>query len=73
MREIEERKARQAQEEEGNICKICQEQLFGEDGAEIIVLGACNDIFHVECIKPWLTTCIENQQLPILCPEPRCR
>ena len=59
MREIEERQARQAQEEQGNVCKICQESLFGEDGAQVIVLG-CGDIFHVECVQPWLSTCIEN-------------
>ena len=73
MKELQEREARKAQENENNICQICQEPLFAGDGSEVFVLGVCTDIFHVECIKPWLTTCIENQQFPICCPEPKCK
>ena len=36
-------------------------------------MGVCSDVYHVACINPWLNTCIENQQLPILCPDPRCK
>ena len=46
--------------------------LFTEDGDEVFALGVCADVYHRDCIGPWLRTCIENQQLPIKCPEPSC-
>ena len=36
-------------------------------------MGVCSDVYHLECINPWLKTCIEGGQLPILCPEPWCK
>ena len=61
VREFEERQARLNQEQQSNVCQICQEPLFTEDGGEVFALGVCNDIYHAECIKPWVSTCIENQ------------
>ena len=34
---------------------------------------SCSDVYHVECIRPWLATCIDNQTLPIRCPDPQCK
>ena len=41
--------------------------------SKVFALGVCADVYHRECINPWLKTCIENSQLPITCPEPRCK
>ena len=70
LKEIEARKAR---EQEQELCKICQESLFTEEGGQVFALGVCSDVYHSQCILPWLKTCIENQQLPVVCPEPRCK
>ena len=50
MKELQDREARKAQENESNVCKICQEPLFTDDDSEVFALGVCTDIFHVECI-----------------------
>lgn len=58
LKAVEERKAEEAKQ---NVCQICQEALFTYDNAEVFALGVCSDVYHVECINPWLATCIENQ------------
>ena len=57
---------------EKEVCQICQESLFSGD-ASVFAMGVCSDIYHVECINPWLKTCIDGGLLPIVCPEPRCK
>lgn len=47
-------------------------ELFSE-GMNIIALGSCSDVYHIECIKQWLTSCIENGNLPVICPEQSCK
>ena len=47
--------------------------LFTEANDEVIAMGSCSDIYHTECIKMWVTTCIDTSQLPIICPEPKCK
>ena len=70
LKQLEERKT---EESKSQLCQICQEPLFDAEGSPVIALSVCPDIYHTECIQPWLKTCIDNSQLPILCPEPKCK
>ena len=65
--------ARTTAEYDANLCQICQMPLFEEvEGEEldIFVMGTCSCVYHKECIKPWIKTCIENCSFPIKCPDP---
>ena len=55
----EEKDARREREESKSVCKICQEPLFNYND-KVFALGTCNDVFHFECMKEWLKSCIEN-------------
>ena len=62
LKEIEERKVRKTLDEERNLCQICQDLLFTEDAdMKVFALGVCSDVYHVDCILPWIETCIETQ------------
>lgn len=50
---------------------------YDENGQEkppkVFALGVCSCIYHEECLQQWLKVQIENGQLPIKCPEPKCK
>ena len=47
--------------------------LFDGEGSSIFAISNCSDIYHEECIRQWVQTCIDSQQLPIMCPMPSCK
>lgn len=62
------------EEEENNVCEICLDVLFTkEQDNQILVLNSCNDIYHFECLKTYISTQIDSAAFPITCPSPQCR
>jgi hypothetical protein len=36
-------------------------EMFSEEiDAKVFAMGSCFDVYHQDCINPWLKTCIEN-------------
>ena len=61
LKELEEREARKTMDEERNLCQICQDLLFTEAvDLRVFALGVCSDVYHHDCILPWINTCIET-------------
>lgn len=63
---------RKTEEYEREVCQVCQESLFIADYT-VYTMSVCSDVYHAECIKPWLTSCMETGNLPITCPETKCK
>ena len=47
-------------------CGICLDGVL----ADLLILHACQHIFHRECIKQWITKCISIEEIPSC---PMCR
>ena len=46
---------------------------IAKDEEPIFVFQSCGHMFHEECAKRYVETCISNSKIPIRCLEPSCK
>jgi len=53
-------------------CPICSKMLKSSAEGEVFWLDACNDFYHVTCIKEYIMEKANATQFPITCANEKC-